>query len=884
MERRRQPMKMKVKMLLGVLLSLALVLGLIPGMRLTVLAGEPVSYRDSDGATQTCSNYTVVTNSTTTLQNGKWYVVNRNVDVDSRITVNGTVNLILCDGKTLNAQKGITVEGSNSLTVYAQSRGGGMGTLNAIGVANEDDFIYPAGIGSYESDGGTVTINGGNITATGANGAYGGGAGIGGCYSPAFMNFYGSRGCIVTINGGNVNASGGTVSAGIGGSFMNYANTVTINGGSVTATGGMAAAGIGTGANYIGDSYSTVTINGGTVTAVGGTDNGYYMGGAGIGAGFGGHGLVTIITGGTVQATGGTAAAGIGDGSGYDGNRLGSYTINGGTVTATGGNGGTSEDGDTYGCGAGIGGGYSLTYNADGYHGKNKTYGTFNFEGVTIYVGSDANSMSEISFQGNFGFNFTNMHYHQYVRTEGQFVASAYSVTVDAGENMTKTADSGDASQTDISDAMTDVVYTADEGYYFPTDYSVDTVNGISVTRDSYTQITVSGTPTDDTVITLTSPTAKTKADAPTSVTAVNCTTLDNNDGKLTGVTAVMEYKKSDAESWTDGTGSDITGLVPGTYYVRVKATDTTFVSDNQELTVNGFSFFASHSLSLDGDIGVNFYLNLTDEQAACATITFKWMKNGSEKTEVVNLSEENRTRYGYKTICRVSASEVRAEINAHLVINAGQDEQIEETDTYSVATYANVILNDAEYASSYSNPNPNQTLEKLRILVSALLDYGDHANAYFDANAAALATPAVVIPAEYAESAYYSVTDLPEGVTFEGATLSLRSQTTLSLYFKKTASVSDEVVLTMDGKIENKDYERKQSGNEYVIRIRNIAAPELNTVFTVKVNGTGIVNYSPLTYCYKAQSSSDTKLANTVKALYKFWQEANRFFSKETD
>ena len=57
----------------------------------------------------------------------------------------------------------------------------------------------------------------------------------------------------------------------------------------------------------------------------------------------------------------------------------------------------------------------------------------------------------------------------------------------------------------------------------------------------------------------------------------------------LTGVTTAMEYKKSDATSWTAGKGNDITGLVPGTYYVRVKATDTTLASDNQELTVKPF-------------------------------------------------------------------------------------------------------------------------------------------------------------------------------------------------------------------------------------------------------------------------------------------------------
>ena len=163
------------------------------------------------------------------------------------------------------------------------------------------------------------------------------------------------------------------------------------------------------------------------------------------------------------------------------------------------------------------------------------------------------------------------------------------SVTITPGSNMTKTADSGAAEQTGLTGPMTDVVYTADEGYYFPENYSVDAVNGISVTRNSYTQITVSGTPTADASITLTAPMAKTTPAAPTAAAATDCTTADNNDGKLTGVTNAMEYKKSDATEWTAGTGSDITGLVPGTYYVRVKATDTTNASANQELTVKGF-------------------------------------------------------------------------------------------------------------------------------------------------------------------------------------------------------------------------------------------------------------------------------------------------------
>ncbi|MGO5028390.1 S-layer homology domain-containing protein [Candidatus Agathobaculum pullicola] len=87
---------------------------------------------------------------------------------------------------------------------------------------------------------------------------------------------------------------------------------------------------------------------------------------------------------------------------------------------------------------------------------------------------------------------------------------SARKVEITAGQHMTKTQDSGNASQTVTASAITDIVYTADTGHYFPENY-VSTIsnltdgalNGITVTRNSDSTITVSGTPTADTTITL---------------------------------------------------------------------------------------------------------------------------------------------------------------------------------------------------------------------------------------------------------------------------------------------------------------------------------------------------------------------------------------------
>ena len=49
-----------------------------------------------------------------------------------------------------------------------------------------------------------------------------------------------------------------------------------------------------------------------------------------------------------------------------------------------------------------------------------------------------------------------------------------------------------------------------------------------------------------------------------------------------------MEYRKSDADTWTDGTGVEITGLEPGTYQIRIKETETALPSDLLELKING--------------------------------------------------------------------------------------------------------------------------------------------------------------------------------------------------------------------------------------------------------------------------------------------------------
>ncbi|MDO4353157.1 MAG: InlB B-repeat-containing protein, partial [Clostridia bacterium] len=158
---------------------------------------------------------------------------------------------------------------------------------------------------------------------------------------------------------------------------------------------------------------------------------------------------------------------------------------------------------------------------------------------------------------------------------------TAYMVTVAAGEGMSTT---GKASQTVTQgNAMEDVVYTADSGYYFPENYTVEPVNGISVTRNSYTQITVSGTPTMSAGITLPAATAKTKEATP----QAEFIATDKDSGKLTNIENGMKFRIDDGR-WIDIADEELTidGLTACTIEVVKKGGDTTLDSDAQTITV----------------------------------------------------------------------------------------------------------------------------------------------------------------------------------------------------------------------------------------------------------------------------------------------------------
>ena len=209
-----------------------------------------------------CTNYTIVTEETTTFDDDQWYVVTGVVSRGT-IAVSGEAHLILCDGAKLTCdgekpnvyhcfEPGILLNDPHTLCVYGQAEG--TGTLEALGA------LDCAGIGSGTGDSptaGGLTVNGGVVLATGQDF----GAGIGGS-NTSFWKDYGNGGT-VTVNGGQVTAIGGGYAAGIGGGAQGRGGVVTIRGGTVVSQGGQGGFGHGHGVSDSG----TLTIDGGSVKA-----------------------------------------------------------------------------------------------------------------------------------------------------------------------------------------------------------------------------------------------------------------------------------------------------------------------------------------------------------------------------------------------------------------------------------------------------------------------------------------------------------------------------------------------------------------------------------------------------------------------------------------
>lgn len=109
---------------------------------------------------------------------------------------------------------------------------------------------------------------------------------------------------------------------------------------------------------------------------------------------------------------------------------------------------------------------------------------------------------------------------------------------------------------------------------------------------------------------------AEQSAPAASLFTTVAPTSETSTDGKITGITAEMEYRKVGDSAWTSGTGSDVTGLSSGKYQIRFKETDNYNAGAFVEVQVPE-SGVSSYNLTVIGGTGEGVFI-----QGASVTIT----------------------------------------------------------------------------------------------------------------------------------------------------------------------------------------------------------------------------------------------------------------------
>lgn len=271
---------------------------------------------------------------------------------------------------------------------------------------------------------------------------------------------------------------------------------------------------------------------------------------------------------------------------------------------------------------------------------------------------------------------------------------------------------------------------------------------------------------------------------------------------------------------------------------------------------------FAGTSAELKGNIIFKLYFDITDDifydsDAKVVITTHEGTIEYAASEGVCN----DETVYSYSV--SMPAKNMTTTITAQVITDLVETE-VAET---SVQEYLVGILSmPGEYRAEQD-------------IAKAMLNYGTAAQLYFDYNTDKLANDTEYMTEEEktvatADLSAYApkVEGTNDGmVQFYGATLTLKSETTLKLYFKvENADASENVAIQINGMTAG----LTPNGNLYELTIPELYAQHLDDPYTAASDCVS-VDYSALSYAYLAQQSSNPDLVNLANALAAYHRAA---------
>ena len=293
-----------------------------------------------------------------------------------------------------------------------------------------------------------------------------------------------------------------------------------------------------------------------------------------------------------------------------------------------------------------------------------------------------------------------------------------------------------------------------------------------------------------------------------------------------------------------------------------------------------------SASLTLGGDIGVNYYVSPNAALAADPGAYAKFICKGQE-SEPILLGDLELDGNGRYTLTRtVNAKEMTERIVLRLYTSDGAEVTLTSANGTALAENA-AVYSVARYVSSV-------TSEKGRALVAKLAAFGARAMDYFgyepvmqdEAYAGTITAGEVGQTAAELEAYRPAAEGAADGIAIRSFSLTLESLTTLNLaYTLESGRDIADYTFTVDGK--PVEPEADGTGSVLYVRIPDISARSLDTAHTIAVTdgeGTLTLTCSALSFAYNTlhmYEGNDGKaaLCDLVRALYEYNAAAKSYF-----